>query len=210
MRRRRWSCARLMRSPPGQIGWPWREWCKDRHISRAQSHRVWHSGSSGYKRQHRMKAGERSDLVNVLHWAESQGALSDRTVRPWQNSVYTCFILTNLHIERGRFSLYESERIHFLTGGALLRGRCCVTARRGWKTSSVLYSGRSIFLIISHFNTRSCTFGSFSSQSRLVALPLTPLIILYHRTASLKTHFKRRGWDAKRQKRLIYHVGDSK
>lgn len=57
-----WSRARLMRSPAGRISWPWREWCKGRHISRAQSHWVWHSGLSGCKTQHRMKEGERPDL----------------------------------------------------------------------------------------------------------------------------------------------------
>lgn len=109
-----------------------------------------------------------------------------------------CFILTNLHIECARFSLYKSERIQYLIGCAqhvTVWKMLCYC--RELRTSSVLYLS-SIFLIISHFNTRSCTLCFFHCW--LVASALMPQIIFHHRTPSPKTHFKQPGWDAKRQK----------
>lgn len=52
-----WSRPRLMKSPPGQISWPWREWCKVHHISRARSRRVSRSGWRDCERKQGIKRG---------------------------------------------------------------------------------------------------------------------------------------------------------
>lgn len=119
-RRWRWSRARLMRSPPGQIGWPWREWCRVRRISRARSHPAWHSGSSGCKRNAGWKAAsERTDLANDSHKACGRRPPPDSTAYMVNKILFTpdkrevfciCACTCNFSLTVSRTEYYRSHK----------------------------------------------------------------------------------------------------